>query len=159
MKLTPPSLDRASAPNFLSALVMAVIVVLLFTPFWHFGEGEAAQAVSINSYVWFPSDNTQVESYFQEALGEKPEINSVIVMPILLLIFGAIGTVLCILKADQPFVAVFPASVGVAGIWGFATVPALRLGSTWGIMLALCIALVGLAVWCVAQAISMWKHG
>lgn len=109
MKLTPPSMDRDTMPNYLSALVMAVIVVMLFTPFWHFGEGEAAQAVSINSYVWFPSDNTQVESYFQEALGEKPDINSVIVAPILLLVFGVLGALVCIMKADQPFAAIFPA--------------------------------------------------
>lgn len=158
MKLTPPSVDRDTMPNYLSALVMAVIVVMLFTPFWHFGEGEAAQAVSINSYVWFPSDNTQVESYFQEALGEKPDINSVIVAPILLLVFGVLGALVCIMKADQPFAAIFPAFVGIAGIWGFATVPALRLGGAWGIILALCIALVCLGVWTVIRAISMRKH-
>ena len=158
MKCTPPPLERSTAFNYLSALMMLAVVVLLFTPFWHFGEGEAAQAVSINSYVWFPGDHAELEVYFQNALGEKTDINQIIVSPILLLVFGALGTVICTLKADNKAVFLLPLAVGIAGICGFATVPALRLGSTWILMLILCITLVCLALASVAQMISMCKH-
>ena len=136
------SLNRTSGLNYACAAVMLLMVVLLFVPFWNTGE----QTVSINSYVWMPSGQTKLEAYFADALGEKVDINSVVTAPVLLLVLGVLGAALSIFKGQSAFGSLLGIPFGIVGIWGYATCPVLRLGSLWGLHLALCIAALALSV-------------
>lgn len=142
MKKLSFSLNRTSVLNYACAAVMLLMVVLLFVPFWNTGE----QTVSINSYVWMPSDQRALETYFADTLGEKVDINSVVTAPVFLLLLGALGAVLSIFKGQSAFGSLLGIPFGIVGIWGYATCPVLRLGSMWGLHLALCIAALVLSV-------------
>ena len=128
--------------NIACAALALVLLVMQFTPFWHMG-GET-EPVSIGGYVWLPSDHGEVTSYLQEQVSSDFKVNDVIALPILVLLLGAATIVLCLWKMDNPLVGLLPASCGLAGVWGFLFNAAFRLGSTWGIQLVLCIALVAL---------------
>ena len=69
-------------------------------------------------------------------------MGQIIGMPILVLVSGAVGIVLCIIKAKSALVSLLPAICGISGIWGFLAVPAFQLGSNWVVSLVLCIAVL-----------------
>jgi len=61
--------NRTSACNLICALLMIILLVLHFAPFWTYGEnGETA---SIQGYVWFPTDHGALEKYIQARGSEK----------------------------------------------------------------------------------------
>lgn len=155
--LKPLNHSHTTKINYLSAAILLVIVILLFTPFWHFGEGETAESVSINSYVWFPGDQRNLEDYFQEALGEKVDLNAFVAGPIMMLVFGAAGVIVCCLKADCAAASLLPIVAGGGGIWAYATTAALRLGSMWEVQMGLCIAALGLGLVNMISTISAAK--
>lgn len=136
------SLNRTSGLNYACAVVMLLLVVLLFVPFWNTGE----ETVSINSYVWMPSEQKGLESYFADALGEKPDINEVVTAPVFLLLLGVLGAPLCIIMGQSTFGSLLGIPFGIVGIWGYATCPVLQLGALWELHLALCIAALALSL-------------
>lgn len=130
-----------SALNILCAVLALALLILQFTPFWHF-EGEDEQSSSIQSYVWFPDSHKELDGYLSDEIGANYTINDVVTMPALVLVLGAVGIVLCLVKSDKWPVSLLPAACGAVGVWGYLTGAAFRLGSGWGLHLALCIALL-----------------
>lgn len=130
--------------NILCAVVMAVLLVLEFTPYWHYGEGEEAASASINAYIWMPSDQGDLINYFGDALGEKPDINNEIGTPILILVLSLLGVVLCCVKPALPLSSLCGAVLGISGLMGYLGSAVLKLGSLWGLHLGLCIAALAL---------------
>ncbi len=142
--------NRTSVCNLICAVLMVFLLVLQFTPFWSFGED--AETASIQGYVWFPTDHGSLEKYIEEATGSKHDINSILAMPILVLLLGAAGSLLCLIKHDQIWTAAFPVACGACGMWGYLSKAAFRLGTNWPFHLVLCIAMfvVGLLSICVS---------
>lgn len=85
--------------NRLSALLMVVMLILQFTPFWHFGES-GAQTASISSYVWFPDNHTDLNAYLK-TVEEGHWVNSIVIVAVPMLLLCAIGTVLCLRASDS----------------------------------------------------------
>lgn len=135
--------------NLVSAALLIVLLVLQFTPFWHF-DGETEQSSSIQSYVWFPDDHKELDSYLTEACGENYSLNSIVAMPVLVLALGAVGVVLCAVKSNRWQVSMLPAACGLVGAWGYLSRAAYHLGSGWGFHLVLCIAVTILAAAAIA---------
>ncbi|MGN0779340.1 MAG: hypothetical protein ACI4MJ_09355 [Aristaeellaceae bacterium] len=135
--------------NWVCAGLALVLLVMQFTPFWYMGEG--TEPVSIGGYVWFPSAHGEVTSYLQEKVSSDFRVNDTIVAPILMLLLSAASVVLCIVKAKAPLCALLPVACGAAGLIGFLTTPALRLGATWMIQLLLCLALLAVGAWVLVQ--------
>lgn len=131
--------------NLVSAALMLVLLILQFTPFWHF-DGESEQSSSIQSYVWFPEDHKELDSYLSESCGVDYSLNSIVAMPVLVLVLGAVGVVLCIMKGRHWATALLPAACGLVGTWGYLSRAAYHLGSGWGFHLVLCIAVLILGV-------------
>lgn len=128
--------------NIACAVLALVLLVMQFTPFWYMGE--ETEPVSIGGYVWLPSDHGEVTSYLQEQVSSDFKINDIIAMPILVLLLGAATIVVCIWQMNNPLVGLLPIACGLSGVWGFLAKAAFRLGSTWGMQLALCIGLIAL---------------
>ncbi|MGN0803667.1 MAG: hypothetical protein ACI4MF_13830 [Candidatus Faecivicinus sp.] len=131
--------------SILCAIIMLALLVLQFVPFWHYGEA-GEESASMNGYIWFPMDYGDLESYFAETTGKPFDVNSILAMPILHLVLGAAGIVLCVLKRDQVWVSLFPVAVGGVGVWGFLSKPVYRLGSTWQLQLALCVVMLAIGL-------------
>lgn len=135
--------------NVLCAVLMAILLVMQFTPFWQYGE--TGESSSISAYVWFPNDNGDVESWLESQI-EDFNINDVILTPILVLLLGGLGVVICLLKRDSRMAALLPTACGAAGAVGYLGNAALRLGNGWAFHLLLCIAIAAAGVLCLINA-------
>jgi len=152
------------------AVIMLVILVMMFVPYWdyiaidEYGEEKGEATASINSFVWFPNDNRGILNKFNDVLIESPdglttiynglywdsemempeEINAnKVALPIgFQILFGVFGVVICIWKAKSTAVSLFPICTGLAGIFGYLFIPALRMCTVpylWYINLALAV--------------------
>lgn len=107
-------------------------------PFWSY-EG---LSTSIQTYIWFPSDHAQLETYLASQVGGEFSINSILLMPILVLVMTVAGIVLCIWRWDIPYMSIIPLVCGMVGVWGYLTKPAFQLGSNWVLHLVVCIGMI-----------------
>ena len=134
-------MEKSRIFNFVSVLLMGILLVLQFMPFWS-GDGATA---AIQGYVWFPSGHP-IEPYLMGQLGESFAVNSIVLMPILVLVLGVAGIVLCIWKSDVSFMALIPLACGLVGIWGYLSQPAFQLGANWVLHLFVCIGMLASAI-------------
>lgn len=130
--------------NRLCALVMAAMLVCQFTPYWHFGEGNA-QSVSISSYVWFPDNCTALNAYLK-TVEEGHMVNNIVMIAVPVLLLCAIGTVLCLLRSDSLLTLLFPVVAGLVGVIGYPLTASLRAGS-WGLHVVLCAAMLAMGLY------------
>lgn len=147
--------NRSAVLMLTSALLMAILLVLQFTPFWQYGE--AGESCSISGYVWFPSDQKQLESWIT-AQAEDHDLNSFVGMPILVLVLSAVGAVLCLIKPDSGWTPVLPAACGVAGLIAYLGSAALRLGTGWTWHLLICIVLTALGIYGLTLQVKAMKN-
>ena len=152
MKGAFPVTLKTQLMNILCGVLCLALVVAQFLPFWHYGEQNELSA-SIQGYVWFPEDYKALGTHLADTVDPDHDVGSIITMPILTLICGALGFVLCLFKSRLPYVPLLPAVCGLAGTWGYLTKAVFRVGSGWGLHLALCIALLALGVAALVSAI------
>lgn len=129
---------RTKLCNYACALFTLCLLILQFTPFWHFGD----ESLSISGYVWLDCDNTGIASWFSSQLGAVPNINSIVLSAVPLLVLGVIGFIVCLIKPRSGFVSLLSAIAALFGLYGYIFEPAFRLGSTWVLQLILCIAII-----------------
>ena len=146
--------NKGMIVNVLCAVLMAILLVLQFVPFWHCGE--AGENCSISGYVWFPSDHKELESWITSQAKDH-DLGSFVGMPILVLVLSFVGSIFCLMKADQNWVGLFSLACGVAGAVAYLTTPALQLGTGWTWHLLLCIALAMLGVYELTQQVQEMK--
>ena len=132
--------QRTKLVHYVCAALLLVLLVMQFTPFWHYGE--AGETVSISGYIWFPSDHNDLTSYLQQMVGSDFTIDTILVPCILMLLLSAAGAVLCVIKPGEWLASLLAVACGLSGVIGFLTCPALRLGSAWAMQLLLCILLL-----------------
>ncbi|MBQ8653747.1 MAG: hypothetical protein IJ507_02325 [Clostridia bacterium] len=143
----------AKTASFLCAALLIILVALQFTPFWTYGEtGE--NSASIAGYVWFPGDHAALTTHLQSVLGADFTLGSILVSPILMLVLGVIGAVLSVWKAGELLPALISGTCGVAGVAGFLSRQALRLGSGWALQLTLCVLILAASCFILHQN---WK--
>lgn len=169
-KFSLPVYDRSTLPNCLAALLMVLVLVLMFVPYWDMGTEDKPVTASIHAYIWFPNDqaklNTAIKAEIKAddlaarqaeavaaggsaddvkamttgALNKVVDINAVAVEPLLMMLLGVLGSILCFLKADKRIPSLLAIAFGVVGIIGFGFSKVLALGSLCGLFLGLSIA-------------------
>ena len=132
-------------------VLMAMLLVLQFMPFWHYGE--AGESCSISSYVWFPTDHKALETWRGEQ-AQAHDLNSFVGMPILILVLSAVGAALCLAAPGKGAAPLLSAACGIAGMIGYLTTPALKLGTGWAWHLLICIGLLALGAYSLMQQIK-----
>lgn len=134
--------------NLLCALLMALLVVLQFVPFWNV-EGEG---ISTMGYLGFPDDHSNLSSWLNSGIAGGFNINEIVGW----VFFGTVaciaGTVLCIKFREHKAAALMTGIAAVLGILFCIMEPAFRMGSVWVLHLVLYILLLGLAVLIFASA-------
>lgn len=130
--------SRLRTFNLIVAVLIVVLNILTFLPFWRCG----GESVSINGYVWTPTEHSSLETAMAEELGEKIDINEIVRMPALMVLPGWIGLALCLIKSDSPLQMIATLPFGVLGLIGYLGCDALRLGSFWWLMAALSAAVI-----------------
>lgn len=147
--------------SFVCAALMLAILAMMFVPYWNYvGTNEDTfepedRTVSINGYLWFPSDHSELETAFNEGnTGEAIDANN-IALPIgMQILFGAFALVLCLLKPKVTAVGALPVACGAFGIFGYLCVSALRMTSP-----ALWITNLVLSVLAVVAGVMMIVFG
>jgi len=136
--------------NLLMALVMALICVLHFTPFWN-ADGHT---VSMMGYLGFPDDHSALTSWLDSRIDGGFAINRIVFWVFFPCVFSAVGTVLCVRFREHTAPAWMAAAVSVLGILFCILRPAFRLGTLWGLYLALYLLLLALAAGAFVTAAS-----
>ena len=134
------SFKRTRLGAIVCAVLMLAVLVLQFTPYWHIGEGEEQQNVSIGAYVWFPTDHKEVDTYMKEQVSSDFNISGVVGVHSLVLVLSAAGLALCLIKPTMPVSPVLVMGSGLSGLVGCLGMKAFQLGSTWVWLLILFIA-------------------
>ena len=143
-------MSKTKVFNYVCAGLTLILLVLQFTPFWNYN----GQTASINGFVWLNPQGPEINSWFASQLGAAVNVNSVVITSVLVLLLGAAGVVLCIMKSDIGLMALLPAAASLSGIYAFALKPVFRLGSTWIIQLVLCIAILAVAIFTVVNSLK-----
>lgn len=136
--------------NAFCALLMAMLIVLQFVPFWELD----GQSVSISGYIWFPLDHAELTAHFTEAINPDFKVDSLVLSSLLQLVVPAVGIVLFLYNRESIFVTCCTAAAGLGGIWSFLSKPAFRLGMNWQIHCAFAIALLVAAL---ISVLARWK--
>lgn len=142
MNSTIKSKNCVKICNIISAVLLLSLLVCQMMPFWQVDD----HGVSIQGYVWFPEDHTEILDYFKAEANPMTTVNDIVLMPIIVIISGILGIFLCISKSDNVWCACLPGICAIAGIVGYLCVPAFRLGSFWVFHLILCFAVLAIAV-------------
>lgn len=142
------SINKTNVCNILCALLMLALLAVQFTPFWQCGE----EMVSIGGFIWFPTDHVDLEKQLVSVLQTDFAVDDMLAAPIMVLLLGAVGTVLCLLKFSQPMVLLLPVACGLSGLIGYLSTPALKTGMGWQWHVAICaamliVAIAGFAAW------------
>lgn len=119
--------------KILGIVLMIVIAAVQFLPYWQLEE----EAVSINSYVWFPNDHKDVGKYIKAEVGEEVNIYSIIPAPVVTLLFAVLGIAAFAKYPKLPLSAVCGVVVGIVGLWNYLTCPAYALGANQTLHLVL----------------------
>ena len=127
--------NRVSICNFVCVvLLIALVCVQLFVPFYSYAVKEEATEVSIGEYVWFPNEtNTKaLTSLFShkdmfgdkaviESFGEKFKIDEIAYPHLYMLILAGFGIVFCLLKNHSFVPSLFGLAAGVLAISNFTS--------------------------------------
>lgn len=143
--------------NRLSALLMALLLILQFVPYWHYGEGDALSA-SINGFVWFPDDH---QGLTQQLTAQHADysINPIAWTTVGLFLLCAVGTVLCLYKSHASSCAILPVMAGLLGLFGYLSTPAFQSGAWYWVQMALFVLMTILGIATFAAKRSSQKAG
>ncbi len=135
---------KTKAFNMIGACLMVLLLVMQFVPFWQYGE--PVKSVSIQGYVWFPTDYKDLDKELQEQTNDSQfGISNIVLMPVLELLLCCAGAVFCFVKSDQTLALLFPIAAGAMGIYGYLK-PAFKLGSLWPMHIMLCVLLLAIGI-------------
>lgn len=128
--------------NVLCVILMAVILVLQFTPFWELN----GQQVSIGSYIWFPLDHEDLTVHIQETVQPDFQVNSLVISALCQLILPVAGAFLLLGSREGIGVPICAAVCGAATLLGFLTEPVFRMGICWAVYPVLAVLMLAAAV-------------
>ncbi len=133
--------------NWICVLMILVMIVMLFNPYWQYttkeknaetGEREeVTKVISINDYVWFPRDHKQMTTEFKAIFEKINEdngtenkedevefwINDLVLMPVLVLVAGVAVGAISLWYSKVPFSSVLALILGGLGTYSYITRP------------------------------------
>ena len=84
--------------SFALAVLILGLLVMQFLPFWT----TEKETVSMNEYLWMPNEHKSVTKLFKAELDDKKfDPIKIVLWPVLTLVLGVAGIVLCILKRGE----------------------------------------------------------
>ena len=127
--------NRISICNYVCViLLLALVCVQLFVPFYTFMVKDEAVEVSLGDYIWFPNEtnNRKLTSHFThkdmfgseeviEEFGEKFKIDEVAYPHLYMLLLAGFGVVFCLLKNHSFVPSLFGLAAGVIAIVNFTS--------------------------------------
>lgn len=139
--------------NWISVLMILVMIVMLFTPFWSYETKEknpetgkretVVKEISISEYVWFPREHKDMTKEFKALYPEIPKkateeeiakipqfwVNDLVLMPALVLLLGVVIGAISLWYPNVPFSCLLALVLGGLGVYGYITRPEFWLGN------------------------------
>lgn len=140
MKKNPIRLRKTM--NILCAVLMLVLLVCQFLPYWSI-DGDTA---SIAGYVWLSEEGNAFTEHFRSTLND-PDFyaGKIVLMNVIMIAAGAIGIISCLFRSEDWQSIIFPGVCGIFGVISYLAYPAYRMGSAWLLHLLLSIGILLLA--------------
>lgn len=136
--------------SFALAVLILGLLVMQFLPFWT----TENETVSINDYLWMPNEHKTVTKLFKEELDDKKfDPIKIVLWPVLTLILGAAGIILCILKRGELLPCILTVLCGTTGVLTYFTNSVYQMGANW--MLHVVVAGVVLVAGVAAAVITL----
>lgn len=129
--------------NLLCALLMFVLLVMQFVPYWHYADENGS--CSISGYVWFPTDHDELETWLSDQIAGY-DLNGFVGAALLVFITGVLGMAFSLLKMHSGWPAVLTVACGASATLAYLCNDALRLGSGWLLHLLVCAAILAVGV-------------
>lgn len=125
--------------NIICAVLMLTLIVCQFIPFWTTTTGDS---ISIQEYTWLPHHNKDLDTDFKANFGKEYGINDVVLMPIVVLVVGALGVIFTVMFMKKCGIVICPLLVGGLTTFEYLTNPAFQMGAGWVLHLVLGIAIL-----------------
>ena len=138
--------NKTVLTNMVCALLMIVLLVLQFLPYWQYAEDGGS--CSISGYVWFPTDHKELESWISAQV-EGYDLNGFVGAALLVFGLAVTGTAFCLFQRRNGWPSVLVTACGAAGMIVYLCNGALRLGSVWLVHLLVCAAVLALGIYSV----------
>lgn len=127
--------NRISVCNYVCViLLLALVCVQLFVPFFTYTYKEEVQEVSLGDYIWFPNkaEHRALTNHFThkdmfgakeviEEFGEKYKIDEIAFPHLYMLLLAGFGIVFCLLKNRSFVPSIFGLAAGVIAISNFTS--------------------------------------
>ncbi|MBQ2756052.1 MAG: hypothetical protein IJF27_05220 [Oscillospiraceae bacterium] len=122
--------------NYVAIPLMAVVLVLTFLPSLTYG----GETLSVQTLAWLPLEHKDFVKAIEEFFGyEELDLNAFVTFPLLQMIAGVVGGILCAKNGANPFVSLIPCAFGVLGVLGYFSNEVLASSSYAVISLVICI--------------------
>ena len=122
--------------SFALAIVILALLVMQFLPFWT----TEKETVSINDYLWLPNEHKSVTKLFKAELDDKKfDPIKIVLWPVLTLVLGVAGIILCFIKKDTLLPYLMTILCGLAGMLTYLTNPVYQWGANWIVHLIVAI--------------------
>ena len=122
--------------SFALAVVILALLVMQFLPFWT----TEKETVSINDYLWMPNEHKSVTKLFKAELDDKKfDPIKIVLWPVLTLVLGVAGIILCFIKKDTLLPYLMTILCGLAGMLTYLTNPVYQWGANWIVHLIVAI--------------------
>lgn len=139
--------------NWISILLILVMIVLMFTPYWTYEtreknpetgkREEVVKDISINDYVWFPKDHKDLTKEFEDLYPEPPKglskeekeawpkfsVNDLVTIPVLVLLLGVVVGIISLFRSHKPYSALLALLLGGFSTYSYITRPEFWLGN------------------------------
>ena len=126
-----------------SIVLMLVIIVLQFLPFWNID----GKSISVASYVWWPEKNAELTTFMRTELGNPQfDVRNILNQAFFQLVSAGFGIFWYLTKKDSPMIAVVPFICAILGITAYLFNPPYRYGGNWILQLVINVVLLALAV-------------
>ena len=108
-------------------LLMLSLIYFQFVPFWS-AEDDTA---SISEFIWQPSDHKSIKRDFKANVDNNFSMNDVYAGPALVLIFGIVAIILCVVFFGEIYSYLASVAIGLIGMWSYHSHAVFRCGANW----------------------------
>lgn len=117
--------------NYVCVVLMLLLLVTQFLPFWSCGGCEDGMA-SVSDYLWFPERHKDItKGIMRDLYGKKFDVMQIVLAPLIIFVGCVLGIFLSIKNAGSPLAAIVCLITGGAGVIGYLTTAGLQLGQNW----------------------------
>lgn len=125
--------------TWVSVLMIAVMIAMMFTPCWEFETREringkmtvVEKECSIAGFVWFPEDNDGLVKNYEKETDTEFMINDEVTMPVLLMLLGVALGIFALVKSKSLIGPLAAFGLALYSVYGYHASDFIKTASCW----------------------------